>query len=279
MSQSPSPALPVGKFVELEDGLRVHYHEAGAGLPVVFVHGSGPGASGYSNFKGNFPLWAESGFRTIVPDTIGFGHSSKPEDVDYTLAFLTDALLRFTKAIGLERFVLVGNSLGGAMCIRLALDHPELVAGLILMAPGGLEEREVYMGLRGIRTMMKSVLDPAGFSLESMRKIFSLQLHDPSVLQEQTLHERLEVALTQPRKVFTSLSVPHLAPELPNLAVPSLTFWGTGDQFCPISGATAIAMNCRNARVMTITECGHWVMVEHPRLFNDVSLQFLRELA
>jgi 4,5:9,10-diseco-3-hydroxy-5,9,17-trioxoandrosta-1(10),2-diene-4-oate hydrolase len=278
-TMAASPAVPIGSFVDIGDGLRIHYHEAGSGLPVVFVHGSGPGASGYSNFKGNYPRWASAGFRTIVPDSLGFGYSSKPEEAEYTLEWLTDGLRRFVDALGLDRFVLVGNSLGGAMCIRLALDLPDRVVGLILMAPGGLEVREVYMGLQGIRTMMKAVFDPAGFTGESIRRIFSLQLHDPGILDEQTVRERLEIALTQPRRVFETLRVPHLAPELPNLSMPVLAFWGTDDKFCPVSGAMTIASSCRHARVMVLTECGHWVMVEHPRVFDETSLQFLRELA
>jgi 4,5:9,10-diseco-3-hydroxy-5,9,17-trioxoandrosta-1(10),2-diene-4-oate hydrolase len=69
-------AVPEGKFADVGGGLRIHYHEEGQGSPVLFLHGSGPGASGYSNFRRNYPYFAGRGFRAIVPDTIGFGHSS-----------------------------------------------------------------------------------------------------------------------------------------------------------------------------------------------------------
>ena len=61
----------------------------------MFLHGSGPGASGFSNFRGNYPFFAERGFRVLVPDTLGFGYSSKPDDVDYGLDFVLGALERF----------------------------------------------------------------------------------------------------------------------------------------------------------------------------------------
>ena len=54
--------------------------EQGEGPAVLFIHGSGPGASGWSNFKRNYPAFAEAGFRTLIPDTLGYGYSSKPED-------------------------------------------------------------------------------------------------------------------------------------------------------------------------------------------------------
>src|SRR5215471_13792062 len=131
-------AVPEGKYADVGGGLRVHYHEQGEGPVVLFLHGSGPGASGYSNFRRNYPYFAEHGFRAVVPDTLGFGHSSKPDDVDYTLDFLVGALDRFTRALGIERCAVVGNSHGGAMALQLALDRPELVDRLVLMAPGGL---------------------------------------------------------------------------------------------------------------------------------------------
>src|SRR5262249_14711784 len=87
-----SKGVPEGKFVDIGDGLQIHYQEMGAGKnALVFLHGSGPGASGYSNFRRNYPFFAERGFRTIVPDTLGYGYSSKPE-VDYTLDFLVGGL-------------------------------------------------------------------------------------------------------------------------------------------------------------------------------------------
>src|SRR4029079_3017048 len=119
-------------------------------------------------------------------DTLGFGHSSKP-DVDYGLDFLVDALKRFTEIVGAPRCAVVGNSHGGALAIQLALDHPALVQKLVLMAPGGREVREAYMKMEGIRTMMKVFLSPDGITREGMRKVFGLQLFDPSILTEEIL--------------------------------------------------------------------------------------------
>jgi 4,5:9,10-diseco-3-hydroxy-5,9,17-trioxoandrosta-1(10),2-diene-4-oate hydrolase len=270
-------AVPEGKFADVGGGLRIHYHEEGRGFPVLFLHGSGPGASGYSNFRRNYPYFASRGFRAIVPDTLGFGHSSKPEDVDYTLSFLAGALLRFIDAIGVERCAIVGNSHGGAMAIQTALDHPDRVTKLVLMAPGGLEVREAYAKMEGIRTMMKVFLGPEGITREGMRRVFGLQLHDPRTLTEEILDERLQIAVTQPKRVLTSMSVPHLAPELERIRCPVLAFWGTNDKFCPVSGAMTIAERCKRSRVLLLSECGHWVMVEHPDLFNRMSVDFLSE--
>jgi 4,5:9,10-diseco-3-hydroxy-5,9,17-trioxoandrosta-1(10),2-diene-4-oate hydrolase len=267
--------IPEGKTVDIGDGLQIHYQDEGRGEPVVFFHGSGPGASGYSNFKRNYPHLAERGFRTIVPDTLGFGYSSKPEGVDFGMDFVAGAMVRFMDKLGLDKVTLVGNSHGGAMAIKIALDHPERVSRLVLMAPGGLEEREVYMKMEGIRTMMKVFLAPEGITRDGMRTVFGHQLYDVSQLTEEILDERCAIAPLQPKRVLTSLAVPHLTPRLEELQCPVLGFWGVNDKFCPVSGALALATKVPKARVITLSHCGHWVMVEYPDLFNRMTLDFL----
>jgi 4,5:9,10-diseco-3-hydroxy-5,9,17-trioxoandrosta-1(10),2-diene-4-oate hydrolase len=267
--------IPEGRHVEIGDGLRLHVHDVGSGPPVVFLHGSGPGASGWSNFKKTFPAFVARGHRAIVVDNLGFGLSSKP-DLDYTLEVVVGGLRRLLDRLEIERCAVVGNSHGGACAIQLALDQPARIDKLVLMAPGGLEEREVYLKMAGIRTMMKVFLGE-GVTREGMRRVFGLQLFDPAQLDEETLAERLAIAAQQPRRVMASLAVPHLAPRLPELTCPVLGWWGIDDQFCPPSGATTLARGCRDARVVLLSRCGHWVMVEHPELFNRVSCDFLAE--
>ena len=134
-------AMAQGHFVTLPQGLRLHYLDiggqgAGSGETVVFIHGSGPGASGHSNFKQNYPLFVTAGYRVIVPDLPGYGASDKPDTL-YTLDFFVNALSGLLDALDTQRCILVGNSLGGAIAIKLALDQPQRVSRLVLMAPGG----------------------------------------------------------------------------------------------------------------------------------------------
>ena len=90
MNQPVDLPLPVGHYATLPNGLRLHYLDEGAGPVVLWLHGSGPGASGFSNFKGNYPQLVAAGYRNIVLDLPGFGRSDKPEDVQYNLDFFVD---------------------------------------------------------------------------------------------------------------------------------------------------------------------------------------------
>ena len=274
-----APALPVASFADIGDGLRVHYHAVGPedGAPLVFLHGSGPGASGYSNFQDNFGFFGEGGFRTYVPDALGYGRSSMPADAKYTLDYLVEGTRRWLDAIGVERASFIGNSMGGAMAIRFALLYPERVDKLVLMAPGGLEEREVYMGMRGIRRMIKAFFSPEGITRDSMRRVFELQLFDGSLVTDQIIEERFQIAELQPKAVMSTSKVPNQAGQLSELTCPVFAWWGLDDQFCPVSGADTILRSVKGARVMNLAQCGHWVMVEHRDVFNRLSVDFLRE--
>ena len=87
------------------------------------IHGAGPGASGWSNFKGNVDAFAKK-YRTILFDMPQFGKSDKPVIKDQRLAFLGDVLDAFMATTGIEKAHFIGNSMGGQAALKLAVDHP-----------------------------------------------------------------------------------------------------------------------------------------------------------
>jgi 4,5:9,10-diseco-3-hydroxy-5,9,17-trioxoandrosta-1(10),2-diene-4-oate hydrolase len=256
----------------------MHYHEAGSGDRgvILFAHGSGPGASGWSNFKGNYPFLAEHGYRTIVPDTMGYGYSTKPEEGTFSLDDVAAQYKALLDALGVDRATVVGNSQGGAIALTMALNYPDLVDKLVLMAPGGLETRETYMAMEGIKAMIR-VLYKEGISKETMRKVFTLQLHDESKITDEVIEERYQVAMTQHKDNIARIQVVNQEERLAEIQCPVLCFWGANDKFCPPSGAFKIATGCSRSRTMLIADCGHWVMVEYQKLFNDLTLKFVND--
>lgn len=275
MSEQDLP-LPIGHFVTLDNGLRLHYLDEGSGPVVVWLHGSGPGASGYSNFKGNYPEFVAAGFRNLVIDLPGFGRSDKPDNVQYNLDFFVNAVSGLLKALEVQRCTLLGNSLGGAIAIGLGLAEPQLLDKLILMAPGGVEERETYFKKIGIQRMVE-LFNAGPLDIDKMRQIMSLQLFDASQLPDSLLAERVAVAQYQPHCLFSTMMVPNMTERLEELCVPILGFWGTNDNFNPVGGAMKVLDNAPDARFILLNRCGHWVQVEHRELFNRSCLEFLRQ--
>ncbi len=272
-----SAAPPKGQVLKVGN-LDIHYHEhppSGAGRgAVVFVHGSGPGASGYSNFKFNAAAFAQAGHWVLVPDLPGFGYSSKPTDIDYTTDFFVENLVGLLDALGVRRCALVGNSLGGGVGIRTALDYPQRVEKLVLMAPGGIEELETYMAMPAMASMIENfvggALDRAG-----LRRVLGNLVFDATHVTDELVEERYAILQTQPPEVLSRMKIPNMEAELGAIQCPVLAFWGVDDAMVPVSGGRKITSRCRPSRLVEVAECGHWVMVEHRRMFNAACLDFL----
>lgn len=272
-----SVQLPEARYAACPNGHNIHYIDQGHGPAIVFLHGSGPGASGHSNFKGNYPELAEQGFRCLVIDLPGFGYSDKPDDVNYTLDFFVECVRQTLAIAGVSRCAVVGNSLGGAVAVGLALSHPELVEKLILMAPGGMSAREEYLQMPGMQKMFEIYLSEGELDAGSMREMFEFGLvHDPAHVTDDLLAERMHVMAQMNSQVMQTMDIPDLSARLPELTCPVLVFWGANDRMMPDSGLLAVAKNTPDMKMIVLSECGHWAMVEHEDLFNSECLAFVR---
>lgn len=256
----------------------IHIQETGEGPAVVFIHGSGPGASGASNFRQNIDAFVGAGYRVILPDLIGYGASSKPEGIDYTLQLFTDTLYDALRQHGIERATLIGNSLGGGIALQMTLDHPEFADKLILMAPGCVAERESYFVMPGIAKMVSNFGGP-DFNLDEQRRLVSNLVHPDFVskIPDSLVAERYAVASTQPKDVIVRMRTPDLSPRLGELKQPIFVLWGLNDEFCPESHSRLFLEACPNIRVITFGRTGHWVQVERANEFNHYSIDFLNE--
>jgi 4,5:9,10-diseco-3-hydroxy-5,9,17-trioxoandrosta-1(10),2-diene-4-oate hydrolase len=258
-------------------GYDIKIADAGSGPAVVFIHGSGPGASGASNFRQNWPAFVAAGYRVILPDLIGYGASSKPEGIDYTLQLFTDTLYEALRAHGIERTCLIGNSLGGGVAIQMTLDHPEFAEKLIMMAPGCIEEQASYFSMPGIAKMVSGFGGP-DFNLEEQKRLISNLVH-PSFaanIPDALVEERFAVARTQPKDVLARMRTPNLGLRLGEVKQPIFVMWGLNDEFCPESGARHFLDAGCNVRTLTFNHVGHWVQVERADDFNRLSLDFLK---
>lgn len=120
-----------GKFVEI-DGNRIHYVEEGEGRPIVFVHGLG---AQLHHFRHTLFGRFGPGYRLIALDRPGSGYSVRATGATGRLPEQADVVRRFIEELGLERPLVVGHSLGGAIALALATGHPAAISGIALIAP------------------------------------------------------------------------------------------------------------------------------------------------
>ncbi|KZX60365.1 3-oxoacyl-ACP reductase [Halioglobus sp. HI00S01] len=269
--------LPEANYAKCANGHTIHYIDEGQGDVVVFLHGSGPGASGHSNFKGNYPFLVEAGYRCIVPDHIGYGFSDKPDDVDHPLSFFVECIKQTLDVAGVDRCTLVGNSLGGAVAFGLALEHPELVERLILMAPGGLNDLPEYQAMPGMQQVFKAFGSGEPVTPATMKTLFATGLmYNGDLATDELVAERMQIMQIMNGHVMATMQIPNLVDRLADITVPCLAFWGMDEKMMPESGLHKMVKGIPHLRTILVNECGHWVMVEHEGMFNRACLDFLQ---
>ena len=174
----------------------VHLHDAGGehgGTPVVLLHGGGPGASAWSNFGANFPVFAASR-RALAVDQPGYGRSVAGEFTSHFFTYAADTLAGLLDELGIERVHLVGNSLGGGTAVRFALRHRARAGRLVLMGPGGLSLNVFAPDpTEGVRRLMEFGAPP-GPSREKMAAFLRTLVFDQRLVTDELIDERYRAA-------------------------------------------------------------------------------------
>lgn len=257
-------------------GVETNVHISGAGAPVVLLHGSGPGVTAWANWRFTMPALAERR-RVIAPDLLGFGYTARPEGTEYTLEAWVGHLLALLDELGLERVDLLGNSFGGGLALRFARDHPDRVARLILMGSVGIEF-ELTEGLDLVWGYTPS--------LEGMRELLHLFVHDDSLINEELVRSRYEASAVE--EIATSYAEMFPAPRqegITRLATPesdiasidksTLIIHGREDRVIPHSNSQRLFELIASSDLHMFGQCGHWTQIEHAQRFNRLVADFL----
>jgi len=261
--------------------IRLNLVETGAGEPLVWLHGAGPGATGISNFRGNLPAFA--GHRNLVFDLPRFGKSDKPvlslERGEMFAPYAAEAIAHALDGIGIERCSLIGNSMGGATAIRFAAEHPEKVNRLVLMAAAGTVPADWDGGFpEGLLKIVEWM--HSGPSEQLVREFAALQVHDPDTITEEMIEERLKGA-ADPEIVSTNRETNALPgdlnPDLARVTAPTLLLWGREDRFIPLEWGLNALRHIPDAEMRILPRCGHWVQFEKREQFNQIVKDFLEE--
>jgi len=273
-------SLEAGDYLDA-GGYQTHFHEAGSGEPVVFIHGSGPGVTAWANWRNALPVFSER-FHVLAPDLLGFGFSARPEGMRYSKDVWIDHLLAFLDAKGIERAHIVGNSLGGALALRLAVRAPERVDRIVLMGAAGVS----FPMTRGLAAVWG--YEP---SLEAMRELIAEHFaYDASIATDDLVRMRYD-ASRQPgfqesyATMFPAPFQPHLDAlatpdeQIAAITAPTLLLHGREDKVIPLASSLRIFDLLPNAELHVFGHCGHWTMIERRDDFNALVMRFLGAIA
>lgn len=263
----------------------LRYHEAGDGPPLVMLHGSGPGVSGWRNFGDNLPAFAPH-FRCLVLEFPGFGVSD-PTDMHPMMAAMP-AVGDFLDALGLDRVDLIGNSMGGIVATRFAIAQPERVRRMVTV--GGMGRNIFSPGPgEGIRLLGEFTDDP---TRERMVQWLQSMVFDQSLVTDELIEERWAQAtdpatLASARKMygraaleamatFESMSdAPPYWAMLHKIRARTLITWGRDDRVSPMDMALVPMRTIPDVEVHVFPNCGHWTMIEQKDAWESAVLAFL----
>jgi pimeloyl-ACP methyl ester carboxylesterase len=269
---------PEGKYIQARD-LRLHYHEFGSGYPVICIHGAGPGASGWSNFKGNIEAFDRQ-YRVILFDMPQFGKSDKPVIKDQRLGFIADVLDAFMATIGIEKAHFIGNSMGGQAALKLAVDHPNRVDKGVVIGSGVIKAGSIFqpMPLEGIRNIA-NYYKQDGPSIAKMRQLLESLVSNKSIITDELVQERFE-ASNDPELIALAT---HGAPgtedlyfDLLKVKAKTLIVWGQDDRAGALDVGLFMLRRLPDSRMLIFPRCGHWAHVEHRDEFNQEVLNFFQ---
>jgi len=148
---------PRGRFAEI-DGARIHYLDEGSGPPLVLIHGLG---GQMHNFTHSLLDRLKHNHRVIILDRPGCGYSTRPRKTSAALSVQAKTIAALIDKLNLEQPLIVGHSLGGAIALMLALEHPEKIGGLALVAPAthaGETVPPLFHGIYVRSTFMRRVI-------------------------------------------------------------------------------------------------------------------------
>ncbi|MHB8509576.1 MAG: alpha/beta fold hydrolase [Candidatus Dormibacteria bacterium] len=231
----------------------------------------------------NIATIAAGGYRVVALDLPGFGRSGMPT-MSYSLPGYSAFVSQFLDALGVRQAHLVGNSMGGAIAFRFAIDQPERVLSLAGVDPAGMFQRVPWVWTLAaqpwVRVLLRPILGRRRLLWESHKRAY----HDPSVASA-TQVDRMAEAYLQPgyrdhllamaETMFTAPDADLLWDRLPGLRMPVAIFWGRQDRTIPVQHAYRAAHRIPHAQLFLYDRCGHNPMYEKADLFNRDLLDFL----
>ena len=259
------------------DGLKVHYKETGAqGAPaLLLLHGFGSSLQAWDDWS----VKLDQKYRVIRPDLPGFGLTGASPGHDYSEEKDLAILTHFADKLGLEKFSVMGHSMGGKMAWSLAASQPERVQALVLMAPDGFPEAKdigtkpyevpAVMGLIKYalpKYLVRKSIEPAFSDAEALNDALVNRYYDmlraPGV-RGAILDRSNQTIYTDP------------VPRLKTIKAPTLLIWGEQDQMIPNTNAQSYANVLLNSTTVIVPKLGHLLQEEQPEKGLTSVMQFL----
>ena len=271
--------------LETESGT-LRYHDVGAGEPLLFLHGSGPGVTGWRNFHRNLPFFAQHR-RCLVLEFPGFGVSETTGQ--HPMATAPGAVVRLLRGLGLGPVDVVGNSMGGVVALQLATRKPDLFRRIVTVGGVGTGLTSTFPA-EGMNLLMDFTDAP---DRDALVRWLHAMVHDRALVTDELVEERWQqatepatlasaramygrAAMTAARAHAAASAEPPYWAMLHKITAPVLLTWGREDRVSPLDMALLPLSTIPRAELHVFANCGHWTMIEQRAAWERAVLEFLQ---
>lgn len=281
-------ATGASDFIELPSGAKAHYRIQGndKGPTVVLLHGSN---ASLHTWEG----WVEAledQYFVVTVDLPGHGLTGATPDGNYTYDGMMAFLEEFTKTIGLKRFSLGGNSMGGAVTLKYALTYPQKLDGLILVDSAGIDtpinaNDKVHLPLafqlagHWYSSWLVQYITPRSLAGEGLITAVA----DPKTLNSAMIDRYWELARHPGNRNATNMRFTwyregRTALPVENIKIPTLILWGQEDRLIPVETAHELSKRITGSTLTIFENLGHIPMEEDPKETIKPVKEFLADL-
>ena len=272
-------ASPPSLFLPI-NGMQVHVRDEGPRddpHPIVLLHGTSDSLHTWSGWSEDLRRQR----RVIRFDLPAFGLTGPDPRDDYSIAAYVRFVTAVVDALGVNSFVLAGNSLGGQIAWATALALPKRVVSLVLVDAAGypLQPQSIPIGFRlartpGLRRVMEFVL-PRGIVDSSLRNVYG----DPSKVSSELVDRFYELTLRQGNRAALTIRMDQIlsgdASQIKTLKVPTLILWGAKDRLIPLENARRFESDIANSKLVVFDNLGHVPQEEDAQATVKAVRQFL----
>ena len=281
------------KFVDV-DGIRTRYYEVGSGEPMVMCHGSEwSGIANANTWALNLSGLAEN-FHVFVADKLGNGMTDNPKrDEDYAIEAVVQHMYAFIRKMGIDSFHMVGQSRGGYLATRLALEHPEMTKTLVIVDSATLAPEIGDSAQRRLQLLGELPTDLNGRIRENWKRMSYTTDHvTDDFIAAAAFMESQPKSQETARKMASGLRKPWLDSlnrqkeetlrwiEEGRLTVPTLIFWGADDGTAILPLGTVlfdmVRQHAPRTHMHIVNQAGHFHYREYPDEFNRVVTNFIK---
>lgn len=239
------------------------YLESGKGTPLIILHGL---MGNLSNFDGVFDHFSNLGFHVIMPELPLYTLPIIKTNVKNLSKFIKN----FVKFKGMDKYILMGNSLGGHIALYHAKLNPDNVIGMILTGSSGLYEN----------SMGESY--PKRGDYEYIKKKTQDVFYDPKIATKEVVDDVFETLNNRNRLIRTlaiaKSAIRHnMSKDLPTMDQPTCLIWGENDSVTPPDVAEEFHKLLPNSELYWLDKCGHAPMMERPKEFNILLEKWLKK--